>query len=298
MDENAGSRRRAAFLDQPLAESLGVEDVLRGERASADDVGLRFYLEVLELEHLHYGLWERSDPLTLEGLRRAQERYLERLLGLIPEGVVRVLDVGCGAGANAVALHNRGLEVEGLSPEAGQGERFRARTGGRFHHCRFEDFEAERRFDLVLMSESAQYVPLGRLFPTAVSALAPGGWLLVSDYFVVEPDGSYITRSGHELEAFLRTADASGFEIDHEEDVTDAVAQSLDLACRLLERYFIPSVRLGLLRAAQKKPGLTRWAARFLRRKLRTVDQRLENLDSELFRRKKRYKIYRMRVAG
>ena len=39
---------------------------------------LRFYHEVLGLEHLHYGLWD-GEALDHEGLRQAQERYLERL---------------------------------------------------------------------------------------------------------------------------------------------------------------------------------------------------------------------------
>ena len=57
--------------------------------------GLRFYSEVLGLEHLHYGIWN-GEALTLNGLRKAQERYVDRIVELVPEGVRRILDVGCG----------------------------------------------------------------------------------------------------------------------------------------------------------------------------------------------------------
>ena len=56
--------------------------------------------EVLELDHLHYGLWA-DEPLDLEGLKRAQERYAERLCDWVPEGVRTILDVGCGFGLRA-----------------------------------------------------------------------------------------------------------------------------------------------------------------------------------------------------
>ena len=57
------------------------------------DYGLRLYLEVFKLEALHFGLWEKTDPLTLDGLRRAQTRYTENLVGKFPTEVKRILDV-------------------------------------------------------------------------------------------------------------------------------------------------------------------------------------------------------------
>lgn len=296
-DPTAGDQERFAFLDQPLEETFGIAALLDSREVPTDDVGLRFYLEVLGLRHLHYGLWEPSDPRTLAGLMRAQERYLERLLELVPDGTERILDVGCGAGGNATVLQARGWKVEGLSPDASHGERFREATEAVFHHGKLQDFAPERPYDLVLMSESAQYVPLDRLFPSIRAALAPAGRVVLSDYFVLERDGSYVTRSGHVHAQFLIAMEAAGFEIEEQEDVTDRAAPSLDVGCAILERFLFPSIRLALVRGAQKRPRLTRSVARLLRKRVRKLDVRLQNLDSALFREKKRYLFYRLRTG-
>ena len=75
--------------------------------------------------------------------------------------------------------------------------------------AKFQDFRPERRFDLIFMSESAQYVPLERLFGAVQAELEPGGWLILSDYFVLEKDGSYLARSGHRLRDFTAAREAS-----------------------------------------------------------------------------------------
>ena len=61
---------------------------------------LSFYSNVLGLEHLHYGIWEQQDELTLANLKDAQERYQQAIIDLMPpaDDTVLVLDVGCGTG--------------------------------------------------------------------------------------------------------------------------------------------------------------------------------------------------------
>ena len=40
-----------------------------------NDRALRFYVEVLDLERLNYGLWLEDDELSLTNLKKAQKRY-------------------------------------------------------------------------------------------------------------------------------------------------------------------------------------------------------------------------------
>ena len=43
--------------------------------AKRNSHALKFYSDVLGLEHLHYGIWQEDDELTLANLKVAQERY-------------------------------------------------------------------------------------------------------------------------------------------------------------------------------------------------------------------------------
>ena len=65
--------------------------------SKTDSRALRFYSDVLGLEHLHYGLWERDEELTLANLKAAQTRYQQAIIDLLPAPPARILDVGCGS---------------------------------------------------------------------------------------------------------------------------------------------------------------------------------------------------------
>ena len=82
-----------------------------------DSRALRFYSDVLGLEHLHYGMWVRDEELTLANLKAAQARYQQAIIDLLPPPPARILDVGCGTGELSKALKAIGYEVEGLSPD-------------------------------------------------------------------------------------------------------------------------------------------------------------------------------------
>jgi len=255
---------------------------------------LRFYHEILGCKYQHYGLWE-GDPLTLQGLKTAQERYSEYLCSWIPDGVRRILDVGCGTGGNAMKLSAKGFEVEGLSPDPYQQEVFTTRTKLPFHLTTCQAFRPDETYDLVLMSESAQYIALDELFP-AVARCAPGGHLLACDYFVVKKDGSRMAKSGHALDAFLEQAEHNGLVMERSEDITDKVTPTLDLARIWLNSYVNPSLRILFESFHAKRPRLARMAFRLLRKKHDRFADWQHRLDSKKFARAKRYKTFLFRV--
>jgi MPBQ/MSBQ methyltransferase len=256
---------------------------------------LRFYHEILDCRYQHYGLWE-GDPLTLQGLKAAQERYSEHLCSWVPEGVRSILDVGCGTGGNAAKLTGMGFEVEGLSPDPYQQEVFTKGTGLPFHLTILEEFDPGRKYDLVLMSESSQYIELEELF-LAVRRCAPGGYLLVSDYFVLKRDNTRLTRSGHLLEKFLEGATKHGLTIERSEDITEKVTPTLELAKIWLNDYLNPSLRIVLEVFHRKRPRLAGGIFRLLRKKHdRFIDWQMRQ-DGELFASVKRYKSFLFRVG-
>ena len=52
--------------------------------AKRNSHALKFYSDVLGLEHLHYGIWQEDDELTLANLKVAQERYQQAIIDLLP----------------------------------------------------------------------------------------------------------------------------------------------------------------------------------------------------------------------
>jgi MPBQ/MSBQ methyltransferase len=160
---------------------------------------LRFYTQVLGLERLHYGLWEPDDEWSLPGVRKAQARYEDYLMRLIPAGVKTILDVGCGTGVMAERLTRLGYTVEGLSPDPYHQRLFQARVASPFHLCGFKVFIPRVQYDCLIMSESAQYIAVPQLFEVAKTALTPQGYLLVGDYFVRPHASGPLANSGHRL---------------------------------------------------------------------------------------------------
>ena len=76
---------------------------------SSRELGLILAQQLLDVEDLHYGLWESDLDLTLGNLAIAQQRYSDLLLdtaaGLLAHlPRPRILDVGCGTGVIAVMV--------------------------------------------------------------------------------------------------------------------------------------------------------------------------------------------------
>ena len=79
------------------------------------DVGLAFIHWLTGAENLHYGLWSGLE-VTAGNLRQAQDAYTVKLFGYLPEGRLRILDIGGGAGETAKKLLALGHSVEIVVP--------------------------------------------------------------------------------------------------------------------------------------------------------------------------------------
>jgi MPBQ/MSBQ methyltransferase len=278
-------------------------------RAVGLDVGLAFIRWLTGAENLHYGLWTGLE-VTAGNLKAAQEAYTARLFGYLPEGRLRILDIGGGAGETAKKLMALGHEVDIVVPSAFLAARCRTNApGARVHECTFEDYAGQGPFDLCLFSESFQYIPFEQSLPKCAELLAPGGQVLIADCFRTEAYKGRQTHGpqpggGHRLDAFRAALAASAFKVAAEEDITDAVAPSIDL-----EQQLFNVIGHGVTRVSDeiraKKPAahwsLVRFISLFLSKKRRAnLMRRLTGTErnAQAFRHFNRYLILRLERVG
>ncbi len=262
-----------------------------------NDRALRFYNQVLGLDHLHYGLWDKEEDLTLANMRLAQQRYEDFLVGHVPESVQSLLDVGCGTSALSRRLLEKGLDVEGLSPEASQMENFRSHLNAPFHHCRFEQFTPTRRYDCLIMSESCQYIPMDRLFAQVERCLKPEGHLLIFDYFVLDSAQGRLAKSGHNYSGFLQAAESRNWIKQEETDITESAARTLDLAEDFAQRSLVAAEILSE-KFRSRRPRLTKFLFWLGRKKWQKIEEQRVLIDSEAFCAHKKYVFLHYCISG
>ena len=184
--------------------------------------------------------------MTIPRFREAQEAYAARLLSYIPTGTKSILDVGCGIGGNATYLLERGFTVEGLAPDSFQQEQFLKNTKGqaKFHLSRFEDFQIDQSYDLLLFSESSQYMSAVDIANGAARLLNPGGYVLLAD--MLRTDATYTTGifSNCHVVAEINTAmEKAGFNLLKTEDISSQIAPSLELYVREFLTYELTTLK-------------------------------------------------------
>lgn len=255
---------------------------------------LEYYCKIINSDYLHYGYWDVEDKLTIENLRQAQEKYIEHLIYFIPKGVKTILDVGCGIGGNALRLKKEGFEVEALSPDPVQEKMFKAKGEVPFHLTKFENFETNKTYDLILMSESAQYIQVRQGFEKCYALLNDEGTLLVSDYFVrekLEKDNLFALYTHQNME-YLEIAKQYGFDIVKAEDITSKVAPTLDIAKLKYEEYVEPTLELFNQLLLTWAPIPYKVVKFFGKNQFSKLLAQKQLIDSQLFLEYRQYMIY------
>lgn len=238
----------------PLVPSLGTD------RDSSADEQVRLYYsgktqDIIQKYgpgprvHFHVGLFPDDSPphttvaqgVLKQHLLDSQERIVEhaaRSWGAYETPPRRVLDIGCGLGGTSLYwAQEHGASVTGLTVAAEHVPIIRRFAGQAGVADRVRPVVADvhelrdsRAYDAVYANESSGYTDRARLFEVVAEALEPGGWFGIQEHFVCRSewldfiDGYYRTRLGT-LSEYLAAAEAAGFELVRDEEVTDSVAE-------------------------------------------------------------------------
>ena len=260
-----------------------------------NDRSLRFYNEVLGLKRLNYGIWLPDDKLSIEKLEEAQERYDNYLIDNIPDSVKSVLDVGCGTGMLIKKLISLGFNAEGLSPDITQMKTFTENINATFHYLTFEDFSKTDQYDCLIMSESAQYISMEKIFENAKRALKNDGYLMICDYFLLKNALGELNKSGHNYEVFMNQIKNNDFILIAEDDITESVTKTLDLAKDFVERVF-KGLEIGTEKIRVKHPHMNNFLFWLFKKKIEKLNQEIQLLDSHEFKKNKTYRFILLQV--
>jgi SAM-dependent methyltransferase len=249
----------------------------------------------LNMQDLHYGYWPEGLAVEARNLFLAQAQYTELLMQHIPAGVRSILDVGCGAGNTARKLLDRGYQVDCVSPNGVLSGVAKAVLAGRatIFESRFQDVTTDRRYDLILFSESLLFIPLDEAFTKALALLHPQGHVLITDIFRVPAEGKSPIGGGHELPRFRETVARFPLQQVTDLNMTDGIAPTFDVLDGAYREAIEPAYRLILARLTRKYP----WVMRLVRWKFRKSMRRYE--DKHFSGRRnganfKKYKSYRL----
>lgn len=262
------------------------------------DVDIELYIstEVLGLRSLHYGYWEKGVALTIENLRKAQAAYTQTLEVLIPKNVKHILDVGAGIGDNAAYLVRKGYKVTALSPDENHKKYFEKIPKAEFVSTNFEGFTSDKKYDLILMSESQNYFDPVIGFQQCQKFLKPGGYLYISGKFRRTNSQAFV-KVTNVLGEYLKLAKEYGFTLEKEVDITDHILPTLAFSKKVYDQYAQPMIALAQYylkhdrswKMKMVKLGLALLSP-FFKPQLERVNQfYLEHLDTQKFKKHVKY---------
>lgn len=256
----------------------------QSKKMTSRELGLVLAQQLLDVEDLHYGLWDPGLELSLSNIPLAQQRYTDMLLDLIKSLLSDhpapcILDVGCGTGHLLQHLLEDGYRADAVNPSSHLNklvhERLAALQPGAttLYETGFESLPLERcrhKYDLLLFSESFQYIPLPDIFEKSTLLLRDAGRLVICDFFKTAAhcdggDGDRSFSGGHILAEFYRYVEQSSFRISHDEDLTARVSPNIALLDEWLTQRLVPalcSVDEYLSGGWPRLVGILKWLGR------------------------------------
>jgi SAM-dependent methyltransferase len=224
-----------------LSTTLSTQDILimsKTKKVSSRKVGLDIGLAIgrffLDTEDLHYGFWPAGKEATIQNFAEAQEAHSTLIIDHIPDNTKRILDVGSGSGNLALKLLNAGYAVDCVIPSEFLAKQVQAKLGSNseIFICGFEDMPLETHYDLILFSESFQYVKLTESLEKISKMVNPGGYVLICDFFRRNVPGKSPMGGGHSWAGFNELIENHPFEQITGKDITRETAPTIDLLAK------------------------------------------------------------------
>ena len=195
------------------------------------EIGLLMSRFFQNCDDLHYGYWPNGLEVQFSNMGQAQANHSELIISNIPEGTRSILDVGAGAGSLAEKLLKKDYAVDCVSPSTFLSDKLEEKLGGNFtlYRSKFEDLETDKKYDLILFSESFQYIDMNKALDKSLGLMNEDGHLLICDFFKTDAEGKNPLQAGHKFSKYQQIIKEYPLEQVTEIDITTETAPTIQI---------------------------------------------------------------------
>jgi len=259
------------------------------------DIGLAFGRFFLNTEDLHFGYWPVGEKPDAQNFAWAQENHSKLIMDKIPKGTRRILDVGSGSGNMALKLIKSGFKVDCVIPSEylAQAVQEKIQNRGKIYICKFEDHNSTERYDLIMFSESFQYVNIASSIKKVTNMLNPGGHLLICDFFRLDVAEKSLMGGGHLWKAFEESVGNTALKLISDIDITDETSPTVDFLDQFCQEVLKPVGEMTGEYMLSNYPKITRILMWKFRKRIDKIKLRYLSgtVNGESF---KKFKTYRL----
>ena len=273
-------------------------------KISPNEIGLEIGLVLsrffFDTEHLHFGFWPDDLSVNLENLKKAQDCHSDQILKSIPDCVKTVLDVGSGSGGLAEKLVENGYNVDCVSPSDYLSDAIeeKLKNSVSVYRSTFEKLELNKKYDIVIFSESFQYVNIKKSLKKIPHTVHDNGHLLICDFFRLPGTGTKPLGGGHDWKLFQDSLASCSFTELVNKDITKETARTYDLISQIINEVADPVRNLSAKYLDSHYPKGMRLLRWYFDKKIKRINRIYfsGNMKGEMFTKLKTYRVLLYRI--
>ena len=279
-------------------------DKKNSEKVSPNEIGLEIGLVLsrffLNTEHLHFGYWPDDLDVNLNNVKKAQDYHSEKIIKSIPKNVETILDVGSGSGGLAEKLVDNGYHVDCVSPSEYLSDSIEQKLKKRVtvYRSTFEDLDLQKKYDLVVFSESFQYVNIKKALNKIPLAVQEKGHVLICDFFRKPGTGTKPLGGGHDWEVFQDYLSDHSFTEILNKDITMETARTYDLINQIIGEVADPVRSLSAKYLDSQYPKGMKFLRWYFKKKIKRINRIYfsGNMTGDMFNKLKTYRVLLYRI--